>query len=277
MISRESLNCAELTYRTIYCDNCGDELVVPITCGRRSCPQCSAINASRVISRYQSFIDKLAVVPVNEFAFITLTTLPIAPGSLSRQYRYTRRALSHLFHRKEWVDNIQGGFYVFEVSCRPDDTFHLHIHIVARVRFGLSVVPYIHKKSGKTKTSANIGSLSGLILADIWRSLTGAYIVDITPAYNSTSRLFFYSLKYLAKAPQFYSICQVEEFDNAFFNTRRLSFFGAFYGLLPDTPLLVCKVCGVGHYTITGEFLNYCITTPKQKLKDKGILLDNYG
>jgi len=277
MINPKSLSCGSLTYKTLYCDNCGDELVVPITCSRRSCPDCSAINASRIVSRYQSFIDKLQVVPVSEFVFITLTTLSVSVGFLSRHYRQTRKQLFRLFHRKEWVDNIQGGFYVFEVSCRPDDTFHLHIHIVARVRSGLSVVPYTHLKNSELKTSANIGKLSGFRLAEIWCCLSGAYVVDITPAYNSTRRLFSYSLKYLSKAPKFYTMVQVQDYDNAFFNTRRLSFFGSFYGLLPDTPVLVCKACKVGHYTITDDWLNYCITTPKEKLRDKGMLLDNYG
>jgi hypothetical protein len=271
--------CPDFNYRYMYTDCCGHVILIPITCRSRSCPYCSRISARRVYSRYRDFFGSLSSDKIISYALITLTTLPTASGSLSDTYRLAKRSLSKLFRYQDWTSNILGGLYCFEVSTRPDGSYHLHIHILVRVRDDVIIQSFPIKKSGVSRLSANLGGLSPTRLSEVWKSLTGAYIVDVFPCYESIEKVSSYLMKYLSKVPRMHTSSQRIEYDKTFFNTRRLSLFGVYYsGLNSFTrPNMTCLACGRGRYTISGEFLGFISSSSRKELRNRGLLLDVYG
>ncbi len=267
--------CELFKYQTIYSDCCGDSIIVPVTCGRRSCSFCASIDSRRVLSRYRSFISSFNNVSVTEFALITLTTLSTSSGRLSDTYSLAKKSLSKLFRRKLWKNVISGGFYCFETSTRSDGSFHLHIHILVRVTSGTKVYPF---KVSDSKLSASLGHLTASRLASVWSGYTGAYIVDITPCTGDLNSVVSYLTKYLVKVPFFHSDHQRNEYDEVFFSTRRLSFFGDWYSeLFTSSTDNKCKRCGIGSYCVLGEFIDYISSSSRNDLRKRGLLLDSYG
>ncbi len=269
------MNCEKFRYQVIYSDCCGDSIIVPVTCGRRSCSFCSSIDSRRVLSRYRSFISSFENVPVTQFALITLTTLSTSSGRLSDTYKLAKKSLSKLFRRKIWRDCVSGGFYCFETSTRSDGSFHLHIHLLVRVTSGTKIYPY---KVSDSKFSASLGLLTAQRLASIWSGYTGAYIVDITPCTGDLNSVVSYLTKYLVKVPMFCSDSQRNEYDETFFATRRLSFFGLWYSeSFLSSSDNKCKRCGIGSYSVLGEFIDYISSSSRNDLRKRGLLLDSYG
>lgn len=125
----------EHEFRQITCLQCGHTITIPVYCGNRFCPVCSAPRLSRVRRRLNWIVDHVSPPRGYGIKFLTLTLrnesdLPIMLSHLVRAFRKLRQ-------RAFWKQYVLGGAFVLEVTGRPGN-WHAHIHAVIEARF----IPY---------------------------------------------------------------------------------------------------------------------------------------
>lgn len=196
---------------TLYCANCGEKRVIPLRCGRRSCPVCRKGLYFRLLREYLERARSM-----RDPKLLTLTTVAreeLASGIV----RTLRQCFQRLLHRKYFRDRIRGGLYVIELKCTGRG-WNVHIHALIDALY-----------------------LDQAAISTAWRKITGdSYVVDIRRASSPRGGLK-YILKYLFKAPSLNG--QEDTYDEVLKGARLVQAFGAFYRAKVDKPLLVCPRC----------------------------------
>jgi hypothetical protein len=135
-------------YRAACCGTKTQPVAVPIGCGHRLCPLCSAHRAQRAKDRIRTMFDRLSN-PV----LITLTT-PNQPTVSKDDFTLFRERVRTFLKQYKWTPAIEselesgwikGGVYALETTFnRREKSWHIHCHILADL---VSALPSKHKKT----------------------------------------------------------------------------------------------------------------------------------
>jgi len=207
---------AEHQFTTVICGHCGHQLTVPVYCGNRFCPVCSAPRLSRVRRRLNWIIQRAELPQGYGIKFLTLTVSN--QPDLANMLKFLTSVFRKLRQRAFWKQYVRGGAFVLEVTGRPGN-WHAHIHAVIEARF----IPY------------------DLILSK-WKSVSGSQGVYITriPKRNVVG----YLTKYLTKSSVPPEITDEVSFHISGF--RLFQPFGCWYSIsleYRDSPP-GCPKCG---------------------------------
>lgn len=187
-LSEEDLpGCADSVV-WLMCDECGYVHPVPITCGRRTCPDCAYRRFLKLKKRYEDLFKELANP---KLLTLTLRRSWDLKGLVDRAIDGFRK----LRHRKI-LKGIRGGLYSIEVKPPTDEGWYVHVYVVVDCLFILQ---------GK--------------LSEEWKDITGdSFIVDIRNLRKS-KRGILYVLGYLSSKTKVeetwedVSECKKKEFE----------------------------------------------------------------
>lgn len=202
---------------TLYCANCGDKRVVPLRCGRRSCPSCRRSSYHRHLRGYRDLAREMRDPKLLTLTKVTRETLTVDV------IRDLRGAFRRLLHRRYFRERVRGGLYVIEAKVNSKG-WNVHLHALIDSAY-----------------------LEQAIVSTAWRELTGdSFIVDIRRVHSVRGGLG-YILKYLLKPPALGG--QEALYDAALKGTRLAQTFGVFYRAKVQTRPLACPRCGGAKWT----------------------------
>lgn len=196
---------------------CLEGKATPITCGLRICPTCSA-RSSKDKSKIVAQIFKSMTWPM----MITLT-IPSVKVLTKEVLDNLRKAFTKLRHRKEFSDQVTGGYYSIEIT-HTQAGWHPHIHFLADCQW-----------------------FDVFRLSSLWQECGGGKIVDVRRAdKNSVKEV----AKYHCKSLQLIGQGLLRQLLEAIKGKRLSGTVGQFYGedtrlkkeLFPKTPMK-CPCC----------------------------------
>jgi transcription elongation factor Elf1 len=115
--------------RTLFCTNCGYRHPVPVTCGRRTCPDCARRRYYEIKEKYEPLQEHLREP---KFVTLTLKRYPIDHPKNDLE-ELVDRAVEGLkkLRRRKLTRYVRGGFYAIEVKPpepERDLGWYVHIH-----------------------------------------------------------------------------------------------------------------------------------------------------
>lgn len=226
-VSREDVPDCVNSVAWIMCDECGYEHYVPLTCGRRTCPDCALRRFLKMKERYKRFKN-----PRNA-KFLTLT--------IKRSWdleEMVERAIDCFkkLRRRKIFRSVKGGCYSIEVKPPTVEGWYVHIHTVISS-------PFILEDK----------------IAEEWEDLTGdSRIVKISDA-RFRKNIVYYVLGYTSNKTKVKETWEgvpewrKEKFEQVVKNRRLIQTFGNFYGIVFDnSEPFECPECGCTEWTFLG-------------------------
>lgn len=122
----------EHTYRHLFCQSCGFKKAVPVSCGNRFCPTCSAARRRRTLKRLRAIIQK--VRPKRPYSTKHLTLTVTNTRDASAGAKYIVGAFRKLRQRAFWRGHVLGGAYALDITGRPGN-WHVHMHCIIEAKF----------------------------------------------------------------------------------------------------------------------------------------------
>lgn len=189
-------------FTTIVCNHCGQQLTIPVYCGNRFCPTCSAPRAARVHKKLQFIIDNVKMKSGYRYKHLTLTIA--SQANIVDMVKHIVKSFRKLRQRVYWKNAVKGGAFVIEITGRPG-AWHAHIHAVLETRW-----------------------MDWGRLMKLWTAVSGGrgvYINNIPP-----SQAVHYLTKYFTKndAPK----QVIEECGKALSSFRLYQPFGNWHGIM---------------------------------------------
>lgn len=224
------------TFRVAVHKGCGARVFVPVRCGDRfRCPDCARIAAARLVESFRPRIDAMT-----HPLFLTLTTLSVPAGGLSRARQGLLLAWGRLRHRKLF-EQVRGGVWAVETTYSQVHGWHLHLHAIIDS-------PYLPQAE----------------ISRVWEKLTGARVVDIREV-KDRRRAAKEVLKYVCK-PWELDADQMDEVAAAFKGQRKADSWGTAraVGLAP-AGVLCCPRCGEPVRWSEWEFSEVSETEARQR------------
>lgn len=175
-------------------------------CGRRLCPLCSRLRASRVRRR---LIDMFA--GQRDLRHIVLT-VPHGKEVLREQVANLLTAFGRFRCHPDWKVHVRGGVYCLEVSRKPDaDSWHVHLHVVVS---GM----YWRQRE----------------LAITWSEVVGED--SVVWICRAGDRHASYLAKYIGSPDKLHlsGPALIREYDEAISSRRLVQAFGEWHGLVSD-------------------------------------------
>lgn len=105
---------------------------VPVYCGNRFCPVCSAPRRSRIRKRLQWLVGQVDRKPGFRMKHLTLT-IP-NQVDLPKMLKHLLKSFRKLRSTPFWKNHVDGGAFVLEVTGKEGD-WHGHIHIVIHATY----------------------------------------------------------------------------------------------------------------------------------------------
>ena len=131
------------------CDDCGEIVAFPLSCGELLCPDCSRARAERLVEEHHDILAQIRAPKM-----LTLTFKSIK--HINREYlRFMRKCFSRLLRSKIMV-SCWGGIYSFEFTYDKNNGWHPHIHAII-----------------------GSGFIEQSELSQTWFKISGACVVDI--------------------------------------------------------------------------------------------------
>ncbi|KXA89352.1 hypothetical protein AKJ57_05445 [candidate division MSBL1 archaeon SCGC-AAA259A05] len=219
-LSEEDLpSCADSAV-WLMCDECGYVHPVPITCGRRTCPDCAYRRFLRLKERYRDLFKELTNPKL-----LTLT--------LRRSWdleELVDQAIDgfRMLRRRKIMEGARGGLYSVEVKPPTEEGWYVHIHVV---------VEGLYMLQGK--------------LSEEWKNITGdSFVVDIR-SLRDPKKGILYVLGYLSSKTKVEETWEgvpehrKREFEEMVKHRRLIQTFGIFYGTAPTgSDPFECPECG---------------------------------
>lgn len=203
-------------YCTITCCGCGTEIIVPVYCGNRFCPECNVARQVKIRQKLDLFCSSREITKGVTFKFLTLTIK--SQPDLKPMVDLLLKSFRKLRQRKLWKNKVFGGAFVIEMTL-SDGSWHPHIHAVIEGHY----IPY--KK-----------------LLEDWTAITGdtGVFIQMIPVLAITR----YLTKYITKT-SLDEAAQIEA-SEALKGKRLFQPFGSWhsgFGNL-DLPKTLCRKCG---------------------------------
>jgi len=249
---------------SLYCCGCGEQRVVKLKCGSRSCPECRSREYGRLLRAYSKPLNEYREkkgLAKSEFKLLTLTMRNVKPSNredmtirkVKQVIRQMYKAFSRMRRWKKYHAILRGGLRVTEIKFNPDTGWNVHAHILYEGAFH----PVCCKEMKEANTEKEISLLERTACRDCrekcfrydWNKVSGSPVVDVKKAYNPRAGLR-YILKYMSKAPE--TNGQDYIFDMIMKGFRMVQPFGCWYDLKPVKPLVACMFCG--HTTFMSEW-----------------------
>ncbi|KXA93510.1 hypothetical protein AKJ64_00480 [candidate division MSBL1 archaeon SCGC-AAA259E17] len=204
----------------LMCDECGYTHAVPITCGRRTCPDCAFRRFLRLKDRYRNFFSELKNPKHLTLTFRRSWNLE---SLVERAFDCFRK-----LRRRKILEGVRGGFYSVEVKPPNEQGWYVHIHVILDGLYMLQGV-----------------------LSDEWKDITGdSFYVDIRSVRNRKAGVF-YLLGYVSSKTKVEKTWEgvpehvKRQYEDVVEGRRLIQTFGVFYGGIPeDTVTFECPKCG---------------------------------
>jgi len=206
------------SYRRLICSKCGQIHDVPLFCGDRFCPVCSAPRRARFRRRVQYIVGHIKNRDGYRWRFITLTIPNVANPSegLNAVFASFRK----LRQRKAWKARVFGGVAGAEVTYNGT-AYHVHLHAIVFSRW-----------------------FPQTDLCKLWRSVSAGKIVDIRIIPPRDAAAYF--TKYVTKT-SLPADCR-KLVSDAFRSRRLYTAFGACHSIVVPRSFLQsvyeCRKCG---------------------------------
>ena len=213
-------NSADHAFITLFCEECGEQLKVPIWCGDRFCLFC----AGRRADKYRDFVWKRMRGNQKRYAFRMITLTVKSTSSIADGYEKLRILDRKLRRNAIWVNSVKGGAYSIEVT-KTEHGWHVHAHYIVEGS-------YIAQKA----LSGAVGRITG----------GESYIVDVRLITNS-HRGIREAIKYPFKPTnaKHWSDADKDEFRSFMRNRRNFVTFGSWYNADPEEKKdTECPFCG---------------------------------
>lgn len=119
-------------YTSIYCDNCGHNIAVPIRCGRRFCNICNIGSHCRARARIKWICEHTKPTRGMSWKFVTFTMRN--EDDPSAMVDHIIAAFRRLRQRHEWTERVMSGVYVIEIT-NTGRGWHVHLHCIVMMKF----------------------------------------------------------------------------------------------------------------------------------------------
>lgn len=157
----------------LMCTGCGESTLLPKTCKRRWCPECSWFRGLELVEKYLAIVAKL------RWPLMLTLTIPHHPGNdPAEMLDVLKNGLKKMKRLKWWKDRVRGGLGAIEISGSGTG-WHIHAHLLidcewlavttATPRAGMSRMARTSCfKSSQREVASQWGLCAGFDDAHIW-------------------------------------------------------------------------------------------------------------
>lgn len=114
-------------YKSLYCYRCGDRLIIPIRCNKRTCVKCAFKRMKKVINQVWEVIQHWVWV-----CHIVLTIERVE--SVDEGVKILKEGFSRLKRQVGWKRRINSAIGAIELK-KKEDGWHVHLHLIALCRW----------------------------------------------------------------------------------------------------------------------------------------------
>lgn len=239
----------------IYCTCCGEQKLVKMKCGHRSCPECRKRDYARLLRLYSRPLmqyQKDKRLGIGEFKLLTLTMKTLKPSArddmtvdrVRLQIKKLREGFNAMRRWKKYEHILRGGLRSIEVKVTDKGEWNVHCHIVYEGAYHpvcCKEMKNANSRSAEARVEATrCGKCLDKCFRFDWKTVSGNTVVDVKRAYNPRSGLR-YILKYISKPPQVDG--RYDLYDRILKGSRMVQPFGSWFSMAVERPVVICPCC----------------------------------